>query len=266
MVERARRELASRSGVRYGVEPGLNETTPPSTLQATPRTAMDTTGQDLLGTGIYTVPEASRLVGVSCGRIRRWLRGYSFGVKAGTSHSPPVWGGQIAPSNGTLLLGFRDLLEMRFVDAFLRAGVTWPTLRRTHNRCSELLHSRHPFCTGHFKTDGCHILSSVRGEEPIFDVLSGQVYFEEFIRTALLGLEFSDNNLVRWWPLGEEHQVVIDPCRSFGRPILPIEGVPTDTLAHAVAAGSSPCNVCAWFDVPRESLADALEFEHLIAA
>lgn len=95
LVERERRELASRSGVRYGVEPGFNETRPRQASKRTPRTTMDTTGQDLLGTGIYTSPEAPRLVGVSSGRIRRWMRGYTFGVKYGTSHSPPVWRGQI---------------------------------------------------------------------------------------------------------------------------------------------------------------------------
>jgi hypothetical protein len=31
-----------------------------------------------LNNGIYTVPEAARLTGVSTGRIRRWLRGYRY--------------------------------------------------------------------------------------------------------------------------------------------------------------------------------------------
>jgi hypothetical protein len=45
-------------------------------------------------TGLYTIPEASRLTGVSRGRIRRWLRGYRYRSRNKSYTSLPLWHGQ----------------------------------------------------------------------------------------------------------------------------------------------------------------------------
>ena len=71
-------------------------------------------------TGIYSLRDAARLTGVSSGRIRRWLRGYHYRSREKFYSSPPLWQGQWAPIERSLALGFLDLIEIRFVDAFLR--------------------------------------------------------------------------------------------------------------------------------------------------
>ncbi len=53
-----------------------------------------------------------------------------------------------------LALGFLDLIEIRFVDAFRRVGVSWATLRRANERAQEMFGGSHPFCTNRFVTDG----------------------------------------------------------------------------------------------------------------
>ena len=52
---------------------------------------------NLLQIGIYSVPDASRLTGVSSWRIRRLLKGYEFKVKQGRHRSPAIWNNQIDP-------------------------------------------------------------------------------------------------------------------------------------------------------------------------
>jgi hypothetical protein len=91
----------------------------------------------LLNAGLYTVPEAARLTRISVGKVRRWLKGYDF--RSGTSlhHSDAVWQGEIKPIENKLALSFRDLLELRFVDAFIRAGVSWRTMRRAHTKAQQ---------------------------------------------------------------------------------------------------------------------------------
>src|SRR6266566_1968905 len=54
-------------------------------------------------------------------------------------------------ANSSLALGFLDLMEFRVVDAFLRAGVSWKTLREAARRGSERFRSTPPFCTQRFK-------------------------------------------------------------------------------------------------------------------
>ncbi|HEX4666627.1 MAG TPA: hypothetical protein VH207_08500, partial [Chthoniobacterales bacterium] len=88
----------------------------------------------LLNIGLYTVPEAARLTRVSAGKIRRWLKGYDFKSGDRVHHSNAVWQGELQPVENKLALSFRDLLELRFVDAFIRTGVSWRTMRRAHAR------------------------------------------------------------------------------------------------------------------------------------
>jgi uncharacterized protein (DUF433 family) len=52
-------------------------------------------------------------------------------------------------------------------------------------------------------------------------------------------LDYSEyDELLRWFPLGKNRRVVVDPGRSFGRPIS-LEGVPTAVLASALKAEKS---------------------------
>lgn len=100
---------------------------------------------NLFTTGIYSVPDAARLTGISTGRIRRWLRGYRYRSHEKQYHSPPLWRGQLQPIGGSLALGFRDLIEIKFVDAFLDAGVSWAMLRKVHERAAKLFPTASPF-------------------------------------------------------------------------------------------------------------------------
>lgn len=216
-------------------------------------------------TGIYTVPEASRLTRVASPRIRRWLKGYKFFSGEREHVSPPVWRGQLQPVDGALALGFLDLMEIRVVDAFLRAGVSWKTLREAERRGSERFRSTHPFCTQRFETDGRSIFVDIGADsdEPILlEIINDQAVFDAITSPFFKDLEFSqDRVLERWWPLGDHRAVVVDPRRAFGKPIVVDRGVPTAILSSAVRATKSIDEIIFWYDVTKSSVVDAIEFE-----
>src|SRR5262249_62180786 len=124
---------------------------------------MATNGFHFIGVGLYTVPEASRLSRVSVGRIRRWLRGYSFTTRSGRHRSPPVFLPVLKTRDGTITVTFFDLIEIRFVDAFISAGVGWKTLKAAHASVQTAL-GPHPFSRGRFWTDGRRILQAFAGK------------------------------------------------------------------------------------------------------
>ena len=216
-------------------------------------------------TGIYTVPEASRLTRVASPRIRRWLRGYKFFSGEHEHVSPPVWRGQLEPVNGALALGFLDLMEIRVVNAFLRSGVSWKTLRDAERRGAELFHSSHPFCTQRFETDGRNVFVDIgaKSDEPIIlEIIKSQAVFDEITHPFFKDLQFSKGDMLEsWWPLGEDRSVVVDPRRAFGKPIIADRGVPTATLSCAVKASNSIDEIVFWYDVTKNSVVDAVEFE-----
>jgi hypothetical protein len=128
----------------------------------------------LLGIGLYTVPEAVRLTGIPQARLRRWLRGYTRGAGEERAASPPVWQCQLPGTDRTLGLGFLDLMEARFADAFRKAGVPWRVIRLGAECAREICRADHPFSSQRFRTDGRTIFAEIvdgAGEPQLLDLV-----------------------------------------------------------------------------------------------
>jgi uncharacterized protein (DUF433 family)/DNA-binding transcriptional MerR regulator len=229
--------------------------------------AVQARNSNLLNAGLYTISEAARLTRIGPGKIRRWIRGYDFRSGSSIRHSEAVWQGAIKPLDNKVSLSFRDLLELRFVDAFIRAGVSWRTMRRAHAKAQEDLRTTHPFCSNKIFTDGRRILLQ-QGEEDadqiLVDLATDQAEFSRIVEPFRKELEFSGNDVV-WWPLGKARQIVLDPKRNFGQPTATKSGVPTATLARSVKANSSQEIVAGWYEVHPDEVRDAVEFEESLA-
>ncbi len=224
---------------------------------------------NLIGTGLYTVPEAARLVHAPVRSIHRWLRGYSY-RRGNEPHSVgPLWRGDLEPVDGTIALSFYDLLEARMVAAFRRRGVSWPAIRLAARRAEECLQSHHPFILQAFKTDGQRIFAEIReaGEVRLFDLNKAQYALRDVVAQSLFrGIEFEDNHPIRWYPSEGNGRVVVDPERSFGRPVIERSGVPTEVLAQAVSVEESIERVAYLYEVDSRDVRDAVEFEQRLVA
>jgi len=124
-------------------------------------------------------------------------------------------------------------------------------------------------CTNRFVTDGRTILAEVgeaAGEQTLLDLVRNQYAFKRILRPYLHGLEFDDDFVVRWWPLGEKRNVVLDPDRSFGAPIASGSGVPTAVLARAYRTEDDLDVVARWYEVSKKEVKDAVQFESDLAA
>jgi len=226
-------------------------------------------GNQYVGIGLYTSTEAARLAGVTPQRVVRWLRGYQYAYRGEARQSPPVWNGQIEPLEGSYALGFLDLMELRFVKAFLDFNLSLQTVRRAIARARESFGISHPFCTNQFLTDGRTIfleLEESTDEPAIIDLVKNQYAFHRVLKPYLKGVEYEGNELRRWWPLGERRRVVIDPARSFGKPIASGSGVQTAIIARAVAREGSVAKVQRWFELDKREVSDSVRFEERFAA
>jgi uncharacterized protein (DUF433 family) len=224
----------------------------------------------LIGVGLYSLAEAERLTRVPAASIRRWLFGYRYRGRERVHEGEPVWRGQIDPIGDAYALGFLDLVEIRFVHAFRRHGVSWPVIGDAARHAAEILGSDHPFASRRFRTDGKRIfaeLGATTGDKQLFDLARSQLAFHSVVAPSLYeGLEFSqDDEVLRWYPMAPKRQVVIDPERAFGRPILATRGIPTDVLAKAVEVKSVE-RVARWYAVAPREVKAAVEFERRLAA
>ena len=222
--------------------------------------------QELIGVGLYAIPEAAKLTGVPGNAIRRWLLGYSYRGGGRIRNMPPISMPQFAAFDGVVGLGFLDLMELRFMRAFRHHGVSWREIRLAAERACQIFQHDHPFSQKRFKTDGRRIFAEVGeevGDAKLIDLGRNQFTFRSVVSPSLYaGLEFSESDeLRRWFPMWPRRNVVLDPERTFGRPIVKSVGVPTEILARSADAEEDVARVAKWFDVSTSDVQAAVDFE-----
>lgn len=218
----------------------------------------------LIGVGSYTASEAARLLRTSSRNINRWLRGYSYRHDGEERYMPPLWQSQIDRDDDHLEIGFRDLIELRFVKAFVDEGIGLLAVRNCLAYARSCVDDMRPFSTQRFRTDGRTIfLESFEqsGESRMIDLKKRQYVFRDVISRTFRDLDIEADAVVRWRPFGGKQSIVIDPSRAFGQPIASKYGVPTVVLAQAVTAEGSVDDVARLFEVPASVVRDAVRFE-----
>jgi uncharacterized protein (DUF433 family) len=213
-----------------------------------------------VGVGIYPVPQAARIVGVSPMKIRRWI-----GERGDTERIVKL----DFPGEG--FVTFAELLELQFVHMFRSEGVSLQTIRRAAKNAGKRFRTSHPFAVKRFDTDGKSIFSTAIDEETdkemVEDLKHGQLVFGSIIRPFFRKIDFSRGAAVRFWPLEPSGRIVLDPTRRFGQPIDSETGVPTGAIIAALRAngGQEASVVAKWLKVPLEAVEAAKRFETSLA-
>lgn len=222
---------------------------------------------ELVGLGVYTPAEAGRLLQIQPSKIVRWLKGHKIGEK----NYDPLWEPEVNLQDTATILGFRDLMEMRVVNAFILAGIPPVRIRAIIKLAREVLGQDHPLSTHRFRTDGREIFLNVIETDPagqehehLLNIFRKQYEFKSFIDPLLKSIDFNDGGVPSvWWPRGRKLNVKIDPSRSFGQPIEASSSVPTSILA-ACAKQEGIRGAAQAFDVGEASIRRAVEFESLM--
>jgi uncharacterized protein (DUF433 family) len=224
-----------------------------------------------LGVGIYSYADAARFIGTESRELRRWMKGYSTKRHGETHEYQPLWRPQLAESD-IEGIGFRDLIELRFVRLFVSAGVPLFLIRRTIDELRERLGKEYPFTSTSFKTDGRRIFMEMlngNGDPSLVDIVKRQNVMTKVIGPSLReGIELNvDEEAMRWYPMPHTKAIVFDPERSFGQPILNESGIPTIAIVDAVRAqGGDIQRVARLYEIPAAAVRRAVAFESRIAA
>lgn len=227
--------------------------------------------QSTFGVGIYSFSDAARFIGAESRELRRWMQGYST-TRGGEKHEyGPLWTSQLAgvDIDG---VGFRDLIELRFIRTFVAVGVPLVLIRRTIEELRERLGNEYPFTSTAFKTDGRRIFMEMldeNGDKALVDVVKRQNVMAKVIGPSLReGVELNiDDEATKWYPLARSKAIVFDPDRSFGQPILSGSGEPTIAIAETVKAEGGDMNrVARLYEVAVAEVRKAVMFEQRVAA
>ena len=222
---------------------------------------------------IYPAAEAGRLTGLSATRARRWLQGYEYryappgGEEAVRQQKPVVHRRGTA---GTAYASFLDLIDLLFVKQFLDHGASLQKVRKALQEATEVLGTDH-FARETFFTDGRKIYLQMKASgDAILELLSGgQWVIAPVIQELAERIEFHKPTGLarRWYPMGRDGLVVLDPLVSFGRPAIVGRGIPTATVYDFyLAENRNPRSVRSWMGINRNEARAAIKFEESLAA
>jgi uncharacterized protein (DUF433 family) len=220
----------------------------------------------LIGIGLYTTSDASRLTGIPSGKLVRWLKGHG---KRNRRYEP-LWQQQVRLDDETVYLGFLDLVQARLASSFIKEGLSPQKVRRAIAFAKEMIQTEHPFATSRFRTDGKTLMLEVMNADEdgrLVDLFkNGQYLLKKIIEPSLKGIEFEADFAARWWPSGRSSGVVVDPTRQFGQPIMDSVGIPTRVLSLAVVSEGSITAAARAYCVTEATVRAAHDFEHRKAA
>ena len=217
----------------------------------------------ILNRPTYTIADAARWAKTHPQNARRWIAGYAH---HGDRWSPAVttWTGSEA------FLSFEDLVEVAVVAAIRRAGISMPKIRLATDYATAELRVDRPLVALKFKSDGRDLFISDLAVRHGYTNMTrfGQIAMP-IIEAVLRDVDYEAELATRWWPVGRNGRIVVDPRVNFGRPILAGVGVRTETILDRWTGGDTIPELAEEFAAPPDLIEQALRFEnpaHVIAA
>lgn len=221
----------------------------------------------LVGKGLYSAREAARLTGVPVTNLRRWIFGYQ---SKGKSYEG-LWERTVDESD---TIGFHDLLELKLVYAFRKHGLSIPVIREAA-RIARDEFGEYPFSRQQFHTDGEALFVEAANNVDdlrLIDIIKKQYVVDQVYRPSFLeSVDFSESGgAERWYPVHNEEPekgkvIVLDPQRSFGKPILKDSGVPTRILYEAYRF-NDPVDIAANYNISVQDVEQAVLYETRLQA
>jgi len=208
--------------------------------------------------GAYTLGRAAALVRMPAPTLRLWVG--KGGLVRLASRTPP-------------LLSFSNLIET-FVLASMRRvhGIPMQRVRRALDYVGEELGYERPLLHARFRTDGVRLFVDHAGS--FLDVSArGQAALKDVLSASLDRIDWADDVATRLYPWvrgepsrGQPKTIVVDPRRSFGKPVLAGTGVEALIVAQRYRAGESVMELARDYGVEVEKIEDAIRCETRDAA
>jgi uncharacterized protein (DUF433 family)/transposase len=224
---------------------------------------------DLVDRPTYGLAQVDRLLGLPAGTARRWIDGYE---RAGKQYPPVVR----ESSTGDEIATWGEFVETRLLSEYRNAGVPLIRMRPAVEALRQELKVRYPLASARtwLRAEGRELVRVVQekvGLDPhlaLVVVDSGQMLCwsaeADSFRSAIdWSGKGDDAEPRRLRPVAGIDDVVVDPLRSFGEPV--VRSVRTEIIAELIQAGESQDAIAEIYELPRSSVEAALRYELLRA-
>jgi uncharacterized protein (DUF433 family) len=199
--------------------------------------------QDSRKSPVYGIPEAAHYLRIPPATLRSWVIGRYYLTRDGKKFFRPII--DLADKDNHLL-SFMNLVEAHVLDAIRREHhISLAKVRTALDYLKKRFSSKYPLADQKFETDGSNLFVQKYGQL-INLSQEGQLAMRSMLEAHLRRIERDASGLAaRLYLFTRKHQldepkvVMVDPCVSFGRPVLVGTGIATAVIAERFEAGES---------------------------
>ena len=142
-----------------------------------------------------------------------------------------------------------------------KQGVSAQNIANSHEIIRHELDSDFPFANAIILTDGKKIFYSKDGDLIINADKSKQINFKSIIEEFCHKIDFDkDAYALRYWPLGKEKNIVVDPRHQLGQPTVKNTNILAETLYSMYTSGEKISFISSLYDVPENDVKASIEF------
>lgn len=169
-----------------------------------------------------------------------------------------------------MALSFINLMEVVSLAGFREQGVSTQKLRKALDYVARHMEIDHPLASQRILSEGVELFweyqERAREEIHIVNIVrGGQKVFSEIVMRYLHEIEWGrDDFATRWWPgagRAKDGQIVVDPLRAFGSPVVVGTGIRTEDVFLRFSAGEPITEIADDYGLTFEQAEAALRAE-----
>jgi len=210
---------------------------------------------------MYSFREVAHLSHVSVSTVRNWLRGYS--TEKGMVE--PLFKGHPEEEKAC---SFLQLIEIVVAAKFRKAEhESFRTVRRAYDNARKIYKIDYPFASMELKAIGGHIIRIMRVPGSSLQAIDQPEQFTlpDLVQETLAQIEYEYDLAARWWPVGTEVPIVVDPQISGGLPVIKGRGITVQAIHKRFKANQKMEFIARDFALKVGIVEDAIRYAEKVA-
>lgn len=212
-----------------------------------------------IGNGSFTAVEIADILNVEYQKVHRWMNIYwdgKIGKEYGYKYS---W-----VTDGKRAVSFHTFVEFYIMMQLSEAGVKPKNVLDAHKELSHMFKTPFPFAKRivleNIHTDKKNIFFSIEGSNITLD--GSRQFNLNLVKQFFVKLDFNSDDLAsKYYPLGKDKSILIDPQRKFGQPVFKSHNTFPEILFSHYKAGDSTDYIAAIYELDKADVIDAITYK-----
>jgi len=208
-----------------------------------------------IGEGVFTISDMATILKVPSTSVRYWFNEYVR--KEFPKISQYIY--NFNTEDG-IFLNFKSLMQLYVFNQLRKRGFSRKKILSLYKGLSEKHNTKYPFAIEeavNIITAGDLLLYNYEGF--LIDS-NNQIYLNEVLKEYLRKIDFEDGVVSKFYPLGKEKSIVVNPEIQFGSPVINGTRVNASIIADLFEAGEPVEMISRMYDISESEVNDAIEF------